>query len=209
MDSMKELVKLLNAIPWFIGLGVILLINVLVNVDTASLDIQVANAVTQMLIYFVIGYRLWRENAKAQAAGTFNVFLMVAVFIFSTIITWFSPTAELVAVSVWGLMIAQVFLAAATLLHYYPVKTFGAGNPWHYASLLSLLIVTGAGAWIYLIHTGISQGLLWNMSVGIICFGYLMKKANLNLATFLKFAAVLIAMIAAFGFSGIALTLLP
>jgi hypothetical protein len=206
VTTTKGFAKVLDQLPWFILLTLVLLANVALN--SASLNIRVANAITQMLLYFVIGYKFWREKSVKDA---FNVFLMTGVFVISTMVTWFSPPSDLLTVSVWGLMLLQVGLAAATLTGYSPVKSF-AGAHWNTAALFIILLLAAGGAWTNLIGTGLSQGLLWNMAVSVLCIGYIMnsvRQANQSFASFLKLAALIIAVTAAFGFSGLALTLFP
>ena len=203
----KDVTEMLAKVPWFILLGVILILNV--GLNTQALQVRIVNAISQVLLYFVVGYLLYEKSKKAQA-GSFNAFLMTGVFVLSTLITWFSPSTQLLSISIWALFIAQVFLAGATALRYHPVKSLGTSSTWHYAVLLVIMILAIAGVWIHLIHLGYSQGLLWNMAVAILSFSYLMKKANTNMASFMQLASILIAVFAAFvGFTGLTLSVLP
>ena len=208
MTNVKDAVKLLETIPWLILLGVILLLNTLLNYNANHLNVILPNALTQMFLFVILGFSLYKNRPK-EMNSSFNVFLMAGVFLLSTLLTWFNAGAGMLMVSAWFLFVLQLVLLTGTFFHLKDIKTLGTGVTWWYASLLFILVFVAAGVWVNFLHLGFSQSLLWNLSIGVTCFAYLARKGSKTMYAVLAFSGFLIAVIAAFGFAGQAISLFP
>ncbi len=203
--------KVYVKVPWFLVLGLILLANVALNV-ALSLSV-VANAITQVLFYFMLGYMFLRNDAWAKARS-FHMFLMACMFSLSTLVVWFSLAAQVLFAWLF-LMVQLVFVVIIILAK--PVKFFGTGQTWFYASVFVLLIMALAGTFVSALHLGFSQILLWNLAVSCTGISYVLSKAQGGkkktyigiLFVLMQTIGLALAVTAAFGFQGIALSLIP
>ena len=208
MTNVKDVIKLLDKIPWLILLGVVLLLNTLLNYNDSHVNVILPNALTQMFLFVILGFSLYKNRQK-EMNSSFNVFLMAGVFLLSTLLTWFNAGAGMLMASAWFLFVLQLVLLTATFFHLKDIKTLGTGVTWWYASLLFILVFVVAGVWVNYLHLGFSQSLLWNLSIGVTCFAYLARKGSKTMYAVLAFSGFLIAVIAAFGFAGQAISLFP
>jgi hypothetical protein len=208
MTNVKDVVKLLDKMPWLIFLGVVLLLNTLLNYTSGHVNVILPNALTQMFLFVMLGFSLYKNRQK-EMNSSFNVFLMAGVFLLSTLLVWFNAGEGMLTASAWFLFLLQSFLLVITVSHWKDIKTLGTGVTWFYASLIFIMVFAVAGVWENYLHVGWSQSLLWNLSIAVTCFAYLTRKGSKNVYAVLALSGFLIAVIAAFGFAGQAMSLFP
>jgi hypothetical protein len=208
-----KILKTLEDVPWFICIGLILTVNLALNLlldlagSQAMLWTLLPSVLTQAILYLAVGYVLRTGKYKES----FKVFLMSVVFAISNLIVWRNVTEAAMVPSMWILFLVQLALAGIIFTNY-KISYFSGSGTWVYATVFVILTASIGGAWVNITGPQVYlQQALWAIAVTATGFGFIVKPADKDkqISTGLYVIGLAVALIAAFALAGPALRLLP
>jgi hypothetical protein len=196
--TLKSTVKTLEGVPWFVIIGVILIVNLAFSFLGGNIAAPwtVLPALIAAMLYLTLGYIL--HGAKYKES--FKVFLMAGIFAISTLLLWSKIAYEALEPSMWILFIAQLLLAG-TILAKYKIPIFSGSSTWMYAAVFVILTASIGGVWVnFAVPVAVQQlqQALWAIAVASTSFGFIVRPANKEVSTGLYVIGTAVALMAAF-----------